>query len=96
MRNEEFSAGQPADDLDDHSKKVLDFAGRHYNHEGKQHEDIVSEFGYLPTTYFMRLSRLLDNPHAMAYAPQTVKRHQRIVDEGLKKWGRSPRYSDGY
>jgi hypothetical protein len=94
MRNEEFGAGVPQEGLTEDQKKILDFAGRTYNHPGKQHEDILTEFGYRPTTFYRRLNDLLDNPHAAEYAPQTVNRHRRIVDAGLTKWGRQPRYSD--
>lgn len=94
MRSEEFAAGVPQEGLSDDDKRILDFAGRTYNHPGKQHEDILTEFGYRPTTFYRRLNDLLSSPHAMAYAPQTVKRHQRVVDQGLTKWGRQPRYSE--
>lgn len=94
MRNEEFAAGQPQPGLTDDDKRILDFAGRTYQHPGKKEEDILTEFGYRGTTFYRKLHTLLDNPHAMAYAPQTVKRHQRIVDSGLTKWGRQPRFSE--
>lgn len=94
-RNEDFAVGSIQEHgLSDHDMKILDFAGRTYNHPGKQHEDLLTEFGFGPTTFYRKLSTLLEDPHAMAYAPQTVNRHRRMVDEGLTRWGRQPRYSD--
>lgn len=94
MRAEEFVSGVPQDGLSDDQKKILDFAGRTYNHPGKQAEDILTEFGYRPTTFYRRLNDLLSNPQAMDYAPHTVQRHQRIVDAGLRKRGSVPRFSE--
>lgn len=95
MRNEEFAAGQPSDDLTDDQKKVIDFAKRTYRYPGAREEAILSEFGYRGTTFFRKLNDLLDHPAAMAYDPQTINRYRRTVDAGLTKWGHRPRYSDG-
>ena len=94
MRNEEFAAGQPSDDLSDHQKQILDFAGKTYNHPGKQEEDIRTQFGYSGTTFWRRMSDMLSNPKAMEYAPGTVNRYRRVVDQRLTHWGHQPRYSD--
>ena len=40
-------------------------------------EPIRREFGVAPTAYYQLLSRLLDDPAAMAYDPMLVKRLQR-------------------
>lgn len=94
MRNDEFRAGTPEEGLSDHEKSIIDFAGKTYRYPGKQEQDILDQFGYRATTYFRRLNTLLDNPHAEAYAPTTIHRYRRIVDDGLTKNGRQPRYSD--
>lgn len=95
MSNAEFAAGQPQEGLSDHQRDILDFAKKTYRHRGKQEADILEQFGFRATTYFRRLNDLLSNPAAMEYDPITVKRHQRIVDDGLTRNGRQPRYSDG-
>lgn len=93
-RNEDFAAGQPDPGLSADQRKILDFAGRSYNNRGEQEEAILTEFGYRGTTFFRRLNDLLTNPAAAEYAPETVRRHQEVVDAGLTKWGRKPRYAE--
>lgn len=93
VRSEDFAEGQKPQGLSDTHKAILDFAGKTYNHPGKQHEDMLEQFGYGPTTFHQKLSTLLSDPDAMEYAPGTVKRYQRVVDQGLIKWGHRPRYS---
>lgn len=70
--------GQP---LTDDEKRVLDFAALRWNHDGARDMAIRDEFKTSATTYMQRLNALLDRPEALAYAPVTVKRLQRLREQ---------------
>lgn len=89
-RADEFVAGQPQVGLGDSDKEILDFAKQTWKYQGNQHEAIYKQFGYGPTTFFRKLNRVLDDPSALEHDAQTVRRYQRIRDEGYKQvWGKS-------
>ena len=79
-------AGQP---LTAHERKVLDFAGLTWRHDGARDMAIRDEFATSAHLYFQELHRLLERPEALAYAPVTVNRLRRIRDE--KRMARSVR-----
>ena len=83
MRSEEFAAGQPADDLSEDQKRVIDFAKRQYRYPGKQEEDMLQTFGYRGTTFFRKLNDLLDHPKALEYDPVTINRYRRIRESRM-------------
>jgi Protein of unknown function (DUF3263) len=58
-------------------RSVLAFERQWWRHPGAKEEAIRREFGVGPTAYYQLLSRLLDDPAAMAYDPMLVKRLQR-------------------
>ncbi|MFT4199826.1 DUF3263 domain-containing protein [Gordonia sp. (in: high G+C Gram-positive bacteria)] len=64
--------------MTDDDKALLDFAEKWWRQAGAQHDAIDRELGLTPTRYFQRLNALLDDPEALAYSPQLVRRLQRI------------------
>jgi hypothetical protein len=56
---------------------ILAFERQWWRHAGAKEEAIRREFGVGPTTYYQLLSRLLDDPAALAGDPMLVKRLQR-------------------
>jgi hypothetical protein len=61
---------------------LLDFEGRGWwKYAGAKTAAIHDELGYTETRYHQVLLTLLDRAESMAYAPMTVKRHQRLRDQ---------------
>jgi hypothetical protein len=69
--------GREAIELGERDRGVLAFERQWWRHAGAKEEAIRREFGVGPTAYYQLLSRLLDDPAAMAYDPMLVKRLQR-------------------
>jgi Protein of unknown function (DUF3263) len=67
----------PPAQLGDRERDVLAFERRWWRHAGAKEEAIRREFGVGPTAYYHLLSRLIDDPAAIAYDPMLVKRLQR-------------------
>ena len=67
----------PPAPLGDQERIVLAFERRWWRHPGAKEEAIRREFGVGPTAYYQLLSRLIDDPAAIAYDPMLVKRLQR-------------------
>jgi hypothetical protein len=67
-------------DLSDTAKAVLDFEGLHWKHAGAKDAEIRERFKVSPTIYYKRLAVLIHSPGALAYAPSTVKRLQRLEE----------------
>jgi Protein of unknown function (DUF3263) len=63
--------------LGERERKVLAFERHWWRHAGAKEEAIRREFGLGPTAYYQLLSRLLDDPAALAHDPMLVKRLQR-------------------
>jgi hypothetical protein len=68
---------QLAGPLGERERSVLAFERQWWRHAGAKEEAIRREFGVGPTAYYQLLSRLLDDPAAIAYDPMLVKRLQR-------------------
>ena len=68
---------QPAGPLGERERGVLAFERQWWRHAGAKEEAIRREFGIGPTAYYQLLSRLIDDPAAIAYDPMLVKRLQR-------------------
>jgi hypothetical protein len=73
----EQDAGAPAEPLGERARSVLAFERQWWRHAGAKEEAIRRQFGIGPTAYYQLLSRLLDDPAALAYDPMLVKRLQR-------------------
>jgi hypothetical protein len=58
-------------------RSVLAFERQWWQHAGAKEEAIRREFGVGPTAYYQLLSRLIDDPAAIAHDPMLVKRLQR-------------------
>jgi hypothetical protein len=69
--------GGEAGPLGERDRSVLAFERQWWRHAGAKEEAIRREFGVGPTAYYQLLSRLLDDPAALAYDPMLVKRLQR-------------------
>ena len=63
---------------------ILDFAEKRCKYAGVRDAQIRDLFGVLPPRYFQELNALLDQPEALAYAPQLVRRLQRLRDQRLR------------
>ena len=63
--------------LGERERGVLAFERQWWRHAGAKEEAIRREFGIGPTAYYQLLSRLIDDPAAIAYDPMLVKRLQR-------------------
>jgi hypothetical protein len=63
--------------LGERERGVLAFERQWWRHAGAKEEAIRREFGIGPTAYYQLLSRLLDDPAALALDPMLVKRLQR-------------------
>jgi Protein of unknown function (DUF3263) len=64
-------------ELGEKDKEVLAFELQWWRDAGAKEEAIRRRFGVGPTAYYQLLSRLLDDPAAIAYDPMLVKRLQR-------------------
>jgi hypothetical protein len=70
-------AGAAAVPLGERERSVLAFERHWWRHAGAKEEAIRREFAVGPTAYYQLLSRLIDDPAAIAYDPMLVKRLQR-------------------
>lgn len=66
------------DQLTDEHRAILDFEGQHWKYAGAKEAQIRERFDCSATRYYQVLNVLLDDPAALAYAPMTVKRLQRL------------------
>lgn len=66
------------DELTDTERDVLDFAGLTWKYAGAREQAIRDRFGWSVARYSQVLLGLLDRPAALAYAPMTVRRWQRL------------------
>lgn len=67
-------------DLTDLEREVLDFAALTWRSAGLREQAIRERFGISATRFHQILRGLLRQPEALAYAPITVKRLQRLED----------------
>ena len=70
-------------------RAVLDFERLTWSYPGARESAIWERFGWSATRHAQVLSRLLDDPAALAYDPQLVRRLQRLRDR--RRAGRSSR-----
>ena len=63
--------------LGERERRVLEFERHWWRHAGAKEEAIRRQFDLGPTAYYQLLSRLIDEPAALAHDPMLVKRLQR-------------------
>jgi Protein of unknown function (DUF3263) len=63
--------------LEEREQGILAFERQWWRHAGAKEEAIRRRFGIGPTAYYQLLSRLIDDPAALAHDPMLVKRLQR-------------------
>ena len=73
----EQDAGPSAEPLGERERGVLQFERQWWRHAGAKEEAIRRQFGVGPTAYYQLLSRLIDDPAALAHDPMLIKRLQR-------------------
>ncbi|MET9329519.1 DUF3263 domain-containing protein [Tsukamurella sp. NPDC003166] len=66
--------------LSDRDRAILDFEAQHswWRTAGAKQNAIREQFGISGVRYAQLLNRCLDNPEALAHAPQVVNRLRRI------------------
>jgi Protein of unknown function (DUF3263) len=74
--------------LGEREQGVLAFERHWWRHAGAKEEAIRRQFGVGPTAYYQLLSRLIDDPAAMAHDPMLVKRLQRQRASRRRRRGR--------
>ncbi|MCW2785265.1 MAG: hypothetical protein JWP74_1782 [Marmoricola sp.] len=67
-------------ELSDKSKRVLEFERQRWKYAGAKEAAIRETFGCSTTKYYQRLGAILEDPAAMAYDAQFVKRLVRLRD----------------
>jgi len=72
-------------DLTDHERAVLDFEGLLYRRPGAKEQAIKDRFAMTATRYYQRLGPLLSRPEALAYAPLTVRRLERLQEHRQRR-----------
>ena len=84
VRNEDFASGQPTEGLSEQDKTVLDIAKRHSVtlRPGALETEVRETLDMSPTSYWMKVNRLLDTQHALEHDPVTVNRLRRIRERG--------------
>lgn len=75
------AATHPSRTFDATDRAVLEFerAG-HWRVPGAKDREIFDRFAMTPTSYYIRLNWILNQPEAMAYDSTTVQRLQRLRD----------------
>jgi hypothetical protein len=63
--------------IDDGDRALLDFEASWWKGPGTKAAAIRGRFGISPTSYYRRLSALIDLPDALEHAPLVVRRLQR-------------------
>jgi hypothetical protein len=71
------AVGRGVGALGEREQRVLEFERHWWRHAGAKEEAIRRQFDLGPTAYYQLLSRLIDQPAALAHDPMLVKRLQR-------------------
>lgn len=66
--------------LTDLERELLDFAALTWRSAGRREQAIRTRFDVSGTRYAQLVRGLLERPEALAYAPVTVRRLQRLQD----------------
>lgn len=70
-------------ELTDRDRGILDLESEWFRFAGVKEQVIRERFDLSATAYFQQVNRLLNDPAAALYAPQTVRRLQRIQAQRL-------------
>jgi hypothetical protein len=82
--------------LTERDRAVLAFERQWWKYAGAKEEAIRRQFGVSPTAYYQLLSRLIDDPLALAADPMLVKRLQRQrAARRRQRAARTPRLGAG-
>jgi hypothetical protein len=68
----------PTPDLDQRSRRVLDFEREAWKLTVTKERAIRERFGFSPSRYHQILHRIIDRPEALAYDPMLVRRLRRV------------------
>jgi hypothetical protein len=68
----------PPDELDERSRRILDFEREAWRLEVPKARAIRERFGFSPARYHQLLHRAVDHPGALAYDPMVVRRIRRL------------------
>lgn len=66
--------------LSDRDLTILNLESQWWRYEGAKTTAIRERLNLTPVRYYQALNHLIDQPAAMAHAPMTVKRLQRLRD----------------
>jgi hypothetical protein len=66
--------------LTDRQRAILDHEALTWRWPGAKDASILERFGVTPTRYYAELHAVLAMPAAVAYAPGTVRRLQRLAE----------------
>jgi len=66
--------------LTETDRAILDIERQHWRHAGTKNEAVRAQLDLTATRYYQRLSVLLDDPEALAYAPMVVNRLRRRLN----------------
>ena len=69
---------EPHDELDERSRRILDFEREWWKYAGAKEQAIRERFDVSPTRYYQLLNRVIDDEVALAYDPMLVKRLCRL------------------
>jgi hypothetical protein len=68
----------PTDELDERSRRILDFEREAWRLGVPKARAIRDRFGFSPTRYHQLLNRAIDHPGALTYDPMVVRRVRRL------------------
>jgi len=71
--------------LTDDQRAVLDFERREWTYAGAKEQAIRERFDCSAARHYQRVNALLDHPGALAYAPQLVRRLQRLREARVRQ-----------
>lgn len=71
----------PVRPLDYVEQQILKFEKRRFPNPGRKEQAIRDEFDWSATRYYQRLNTLIDDPAALATAPQLVNRLRRLREQ---------------
>ena len=75
-------------ELTDEHRAILDFERQLWKYTGAKEAAVRETFGMSLVRYHQTLAWLLEQPEALAYAPATVRRLQRLRDRRMAERGR--------
>lgn len=70
--------------LTESEQQILDFEGQWWRHQGSKDDAVRTAFGVSRARHEQRVLALIDREEALAYAPSTVKRLQRLRDKNRR------------